>query len=340
MQLAQKQSDLIGGTPLLKVESLSRLTGNNIYLKCEAYNPGGSIKDRAAKQMVLDAIESGELKPGMTIVEGTAGNTGIGLAVVAKSLGFNCLVVMPKGQAIEKERMIELFGARLKLVDPCPFKDPNHFYHTAKRIASEDPSRYWWANQFENTANAKAHYLHTAPEIYKQLDQRLDYFICAAGTGGSIGGCSKYFKQQDSSIKCYLIDPKGSGLHSYMQKGEFESEGSSITEGIGIMRLVENFKQAQLDGSFSLHDQAMVTVSQYVKDKDGIILGSSSALNLAGALKIAACHPGKNKNIVTFMCDLGERSFSKLYNLDFLKSNNLDISYNIEELIHQLGEKE
>ena len=332
LKTANKLSELIGRTPVLKIPSLSKLTGCNIYLKCEQMNPGGSIKDRAALQMVIDAMESGKLKKGMTIVEGTAGNTGIGLAIVAKSFGLNMLAVMPKGQANEKERMISLFGGELKLVDPCPFKDKNHFYHTARRIAEENPDKYWWANQFENTSNFKAHYENTAPEIVEQLDGKIDIFISSAGTGGTVGGTSAYLKDNIKDVECYLVDPDGSGLKSYMDSGSFNSSGSSITEGIGIMRLVENFKKAKLDAAISLSDQDFITVSRYVRDQDGILLGSSSALNVAGALYMAI-QKGAGKNIITFQCDLGERSFSKMYNDEFLKSKGLDTNLDINDLL-------
>lgn len=334
LKVGEKLSDLIGKTPIVKLPSLSKLTGCEIYLKCEQLNPGGSIKDRAALQMVKDALASGDLKEGMTIVEGTAGNTGIGLAIVAKSFGLKMLAVMPKGQSIEKERMLTLHGSELKLVDPCPFKDQNHFYHTARRIAEDNPQEYWWGNQFENLSNFKAHYENTAPEIVEQLEGKIDFFITSAGTGGTIGGNSKYFKENVKDIKCFLVDPEGSGLKSYMETGEFKSTGGSITEGIGIMRLVENFKQANLDGVISLPDQDLVTISKYVRDEDGIVLGLSAALNVAGALYLAARNKAGSR-IITFHCDLGERSFSKLYNPEFLKSKGLSLDLTIDDLINK-----
>ena len=337
MELVNKQIDLIGKTPTLKIESLSKLAGSDLFVKCEQFNPGGSIKDRAALQMVLDAMEEGKLKPGMTIVEGTAGNTGIGLAVVAKSLGFKLIVVMPKGQSAEKERMITLFGAELKLVDPCPFSNENHFYHTARRMAEENPETMWWANQFENLSNYRAHFLHTGPEIKEQMGGKLDFFVTSAGTGGTIGGNSAYLKENIPGIKCFLIDPYGSGLKSYMETGEFKSSGGSMTEGIGIMRLVENFKKAKLDGAMTLPDQDLVTISRYVRDQDGIVLGLSSALNVAAAFKLALNNPGKR--VLTFQCDLGERSYSKLYNDEFLKTKELNPNESIEDLVQRLKEK-
>lgn len=332
---AENQLELIGNTPLLKIPSLSRLSGCDIWIKCEYFNPGGSIKDRAALGMVQEAIAKGELKPGMSIVEGTAGNTGIGLAIVAKALGYPLKVVMPKGQTLEKERMIALYGAELHLVDPVPFKNPNHFYHTARHFAEAEPQRYWWANQFENLANYRAHYEHTGPEILKQTEGQLDFLISVAGTGGTIGGNSAYLKAQLPELKVILADPKGSGLYHYVKHGEFKSEGSSLTEGIGIMRLVQNFAQAKVDDAESEDDQTLVTLARYLRDKDGIVLGSSTALNVAIALKTALRH-GPGKRILTFACDLGERSYSKLYNPEFLQSKGLDAeSADIEPILER-----
>ncbi len=307
------------------IPSLSKLTGCEIYLKCEQLNPGGSIKDRAALQMVLDAVAENKLKKGMTIVEGTAGNTGIGLAVVAKALGFKLLAVMPNDQAKEKERMIVLHGGEIKLVDPVPFKNENHFYHTARRLAEENPKEYWWANQFENLSNFKAHYTQTGPEIYKQMDGKIDFLVSVSGTGGTIGGNSVYLKENLPNIKVALVDPEGSGLCSYFHTKEFKSEGKSITEGIGIMRLVANFAKAKIDMAFTLPDQDVVTLAHYLRNEDGIILGSSTALNVCGAFKMAIQN-GPGKRIVTFYCDLGERSYSKLYNAEYLKGRGLDIT--------------
>lgn len=318
-------TELIGNTDLLKLESLSALTGCNIYIKCEFQNPGGSVKDRAALQIVLDAVKRGDLKPGMTIVEGTAGNTGIGLALVAKALGFNMLTVMPKGQTPEKERMITLHGAQLKLVDACGFANENHFYHTARRIAEQN-SNYWWANQFENLSNYKAHFAHTGPEIWQQTSGKVDVLVSVCGTGGTIAGTSDYLKQQNKDIDVWLIDPEGSGIAHYLQYGEYKAAGGSFTEGIGIMRLVENFKKAKIDHAITLPDQDLVTISRFVRDYDGLVLGSSSALNVAGA--IMAAMQGKNgRNIVTFACDLGERSYSKLYNPEFLSEKGISEQY-------------
>lgn len=330
--LAHHQHELIGNTPLLKIPSLSALSGSDIYIKCEYFNPGGSIKDRAALRMVQEAIESGELRPGMTIIEGTAGNTGIGLAVVGKSLGYAVKVVMPRGQTPEKEQMIALHGAELHLVDAVPFKNENHFYHTARRIAEENPEQYWWANQFENLANYRAHYTTTGPEIYAQTEQKLDVLVAAAGTGGTLAGTSDYLKSQLPDLKVVLADPDGSGLKHFLEHGEFVAQGGSMTEGIGIMRLVENFKKAKVDHAVNLHDQALVSVAYHVQQADGILLGSSSALNVATAF-YEAVKGAKGRRLVTFACDLGERSRSKLYNPEYLASKDLDATLSLEALM-------
>ncbi|MBY0517546.1 MAG: cysteine synthase A [Bacteriovoracaceae bacterium] len=316
--------EAIGNTPLIEIPSLSKLTGSKIFLKCENLNPGGSIKDRAAKLMILNAIADGRLQKGMTIIEGTAGNTGIGLAIVGNSLGFEVKIVMPNNQTKEKERLIEFYGAELILVAPCPFADQNHFYHTARRLSEENPRKYFWVNQFENLDNHLAHYQHTGPEIWEQTNGKIDYLVSTAGSGGTIGGCSKFLKEQKPALKVVLVDPEGSGLAHFYKHGEFKSSGSSITEGIGIMRLVANFKKAIIDDAFTLPDQELVNIAYYVKKHDNIVLGPSAALNVAAAFKIAkSTEPGQT--IVTFWCDSGERSSSKLYSLDFLKSKNLSV---------------
>lgn len=341
MRNARRAIDLIGQTDLLRVNSLSELTGCEILIKLESQNPGGSIKDRAALQMITDAMARGELRPGMTVVEGTAGNTGIGLAIVARGFGLDMLAVMPNDQSPEKERMIALHGAQLKTVNPVPFRDENHFYHTARRLAESRPD-YWWANQFENTSNLRAHYLHTGPEIWQQTGGKIDILVSVAGTGGTIAGNSMFLKEQNPDIQVWLTDPDGSGIFSYLKTGEYIADGSSMTEGIGIMRLVDNFKQARIDAAVNLPDQDLISMSRHVREHDGIVLGSSSALNLAGALQAAALH-GPGKTIVTFACDLGERSASKLYNPDYLRKRGLsEQAEPVTELLaryHQAGNK-
>lgn len=318
----------IGNTPLIEVPSLSKLSGSKILLKCENLNPGGSIKDRAAKSMVLKAIEKGKLKKGMTIIEGTAGNTGIGLAIVGKALGFDVVIVMPNNQAKEKEKLIDFFGAKLILVPPCPFADQNHFYHTARKISQEAPEKYWWADQFENLDNHLAHYETTAPEIWEQTKGKIDFLVTSSGSGGTVGGCSKYLKEKNPKLKTILVDPEGSGLAHFVNHGEFKAVGNSITEGIGIMRAVANFKEASVDEAFNMTDQEMVNIAHYVRKHDGIILGSSAALNVAAAFQLAKKSPD-GSTFVTFWCDSGERSASKLYNEEFLDSKGLKINLNL-----------
>ena len=318
-------TEAIGNTDLLRVNSLSDLTGCEILLKCEMQNPGGSIKDRAALQLVQDAIASGKLKPGMTIVEGTAGNTGIGLAMVAKSLGFKMLVVMPKGQSPEKEIMISLYGAQLKLVDACPFANPEHFYHTAKRIGEENAD-YWWADQFENISNCKAHYENTGPEIWQQTQGKIDALVSVAGTAGTIAGNSRYLSEKNPALQTWLVDPNGSGIYNYLKEGHYANSGSSFTEGIGIMRSVANFRLAKINKAITLPDQDLVSIARHLRSLDGIVLGSSSALNVAGAL-YAAARMGAGKRIVTFACDVPERSYTKLYNEAFLTEKKIDKNY-------------
>ncbi|MEC9282338.1 MAG: pyridoxal-phosphate dependent enzyme, partial [Bdellovibrionota bacterium] len=283
--------------------------------------PGGSVKDRAALQMVQDAIASGKLKKGMTIIEGTAGNTGIGLSLVGASLGYDVEIVMPNNQSKDKERMIQLYGAKLNTVAPVPFKNENHFYHTAKNKAQAEPEKYWWADQFENLSNYKAHYLNTGVELLQQLD-RIDYFVSTSGSGGTIAGISKRLKEANPETKVHLVDPYGSGLKHFFDHGEFKSYGDSFTEGIGIMRLVSNFKEAKVDKAIRLPDEVLVAIAYHVKKHDGIALGLSSALNLSAAFFTALESP-KGSNVVSISCDLGERSSAKLYNPEFLKDKNI-----------------
>ncbi len=321
---------LVGQTPLLEIKSLSRLIGGSVLAKCEFMNPGGSIKDRAALQMILDAAESGLLRPRNWIVEGTAGNTGIGLSVIGKSLGYRVHLFMPKGQSLDKQNDLSFYADKLSLVDPCPFSSDEHFYHQA-RIYSEKHSNAWWANQFENLSNFKAHFENTGPEIWKQTSKRITCFVSVAGTGGTISGCSNYLKNQNAKIKVFLVDPKGSGLCSYVQSGEFKSEGGSITEGIGIMRLTENFKKAKIDKAVSFSDSAILSLMRYVEREDGIKLGGSSALNLLGAV-YAGKKMGLGQTVVTFLCDGAKRSAARFYNEDYLKEKSIEL-LDFEELV-------
>jgi cysteine synthase A len=314
-------SGAVGDTPLIRIPSLSEATGCTILGKAEHLNPGGSVKDRAALAIVNAAEKRGALVRGGLIVEGTAGNTGIGLALVAAARGYRCHIVMPSNQSREKIELLRTLGAEVELVAPAPFKDPNNYYHVARRKAESLPGAFW-ADQFENPANADAHYQTTGPELWRETGGRIDGVIMASGTGGTIGGVTSFLKEQRGDIACYLIDPPGSGLHAWVSRGVMESSGSSITEGIGIMRVTANFARAKLDGAFQGSDRQMVEMAHHLLRRDGLFVGSSAALNCVGALKLArALGPGKT--IVTMLCDGGGRYQSRLFDRAWLAERNL-----------------
>ena len=313
-------SQIIGHTPLIKIKSLSDKTGCEIYGKAEFLNPGGSVKDRTALGIIEQAEKDGLLKKGSTIVEGTAGNTGIGLATISAQKGYKCIIVMPNNQAQEKYDAIKALGVELVTVDPCPFSNDKHFYHTAKRLALETPLAFW-ADQFENTANYKIHYQTTGPEIWQQTMGEINTFIAAAGTGGTIAGVSQYLKQKNKSVHIRLADPMGSGLYSHFKTGNLSSTGSSITEGIGIMRLTANFKLAQIDEAVQVTDQEMISMLYHLAKHDGLLVGPSAALNVCAAYQYAL--ENKNKKIVTILCDSANRYQSKILNPVFLSEKSL-----------------
>lgn len=315
-------SDIVGQTALIKIKSLSEMSGCEIFGKAEFLNPGGSVKDRAALGMIKAAEMQGLLKPGATIVEGSAGNTGIGLATVAAQRGYKCLIVMPNNQALEKYETLQALGAEVVTVEPCPFVNQNHFYHTAKRISEERPGSFW-ANQFENTANFQAHYESTGPEIWEQTSGGVNAFVVSAGTGGTIAGVSKFLKEKNSAVHVRLADPMGSGLYSYLTTGHITSTGSSITEGIGIMRLTANFKLAQIDDAVQVTDQDMISMLYHLAHNEGLLVGTSAALNVFAAYKYALENKNKNLKIVTMLCDSALRYQSRLFNPQFLKEKNL-----------------
>ena len=314
--------DSVGNTPLIKVESLSKLTGCNIYGKAEFLNPGGSVKDRAAKGMILDAEKRGLLKPGGTIVEGTAGNTGIGLATLAACRGYKTVIVMPDNQATEKYEMLEILGAEIRKVPAVPFANQNHFYHTGRAITESLPNSFW-ANQFENAANGDFHYQTTAAEIWRQVQGRIDFFVCASGTGGTISGVSRFLKEKNSGIKVIDADPDGSGLYNLIKNGKMESSGSSVTEGIGIMRLTANFTSAKIDDAIRIHDQEMVNMVYHLAEHDGIVVGTSSGVNMMAAYQLAQMNAGSGKTIVTVLCDHATRYSSRLLNRAWLEEKKL-----------------
>lgn len=312
----------IGNTPLIKIKSLSDLTGCEIFAKSELSNPGGSIKDRTALGIITEAEQSGQIKPGDTLVEGSAGNTGIGIAMIAAQRGYKALIVMPNNQAQEKYDTLQKLGAELITVAPCPFADQNHFYHTAKRLASERPNAFW-INQFEHLGNFRTHYRTTGAEIWNELHGQVDAFVSACGTGGTLAGVSRYLKEKKSSVHIRLIDPMGSGLYSHFKTGKIESSGTSITEGIGIMRLTANFKEALIDSAVQVEDQKMISMLFHIQKNDGLLVGTSSALNLYGAYQYALENKNSGQKIVTILCDSALRYKSKIFNDAFLSEKNL-----------------
>ncbi|MBK7537359.1 MAG: cysteine synthase A [Myxococcales bacterium] len=311
----------VGQTPLFVLGSLSRATGNEILGKGEMLNPGGSVKDRTAKGLISAAEASGELAPGGTIVEGTAGNTGIGLTLLGRERGYRVVVVMPDNQAAEKYALLAAMGAEVRTVPAVPFANQGHFFHTARRLAEEHG--WFWANQFENPANGEIHYRTTGPEIWEQCEGKVDVVVSAAGTGGTISGVSRYLKERNPKVEVVLVDPLGSGLYSYVKEGVLKSTGSSITEGIGIMRITENFRAAHVDDALQIPDQEMIDMLYHLARYDAQVVGTSAALNVAAAYRIAAARRGQGLRIVTFLCDHGSRYASRVFNPEFLASKSL-----------------
>ncbi len=322
MERAGRVWDAVGNTPLIRIQSLSEMTGCEIYGKAEFLNPGGSVKDRAAKGIILSLERKGKLAPGGTIVEGTAGNTGIGLATLAAERGYKTVIVMPDNQAAEKYQVLKALGAELRILKACPFSDINHFYHQARLIADGIEGAIW-ADQFENQANGQMHYRTTGPEIWEQLGQDVDIFITAVGTGGTLGGVSRFLKEKDESILTMAADCEGSGVHDYFKHGAFTGEGSSITEGIGIKRLTMNLLEGKVDDALRVRDRDMMDMLFHIAKHDGLFLGTSAALNLYAAYTMAKKYPNSHKNIVTVLCDHGSRYASKVLDEAWLKEKNL-----------------
>jgi cysteine synthase A len=314
----------VGHTPLLRIGTLSRRTGNEILGKAEFMNPGGSIKDRAAKGMIRDAEATGKLAPGGTIVEGTAGNTGIGLALLGRERGYRVVVTMPDNQAREKYELLEAMGAEVRKVPVVPFANENHFFHQARRLA-EANAGWFWANQFENPANGNFHAESTAEEIWAQCEGKVDVLVAACGTGGTLGGVSSALKAKNPKLEVVLVDPFGSGLYSYVKEGKLASTGGSITEGIGIMRLTENFKKARIDDAMQVSDQQMIEMLYHLAREDALVVGTSAALNVRAAYELAKARPNQGLRIVTFLCDHGSRYASKVFNPEFLASKGLEV---------------
>ena len=318
----------IGNTPLVRLKQASELTGCNIYGKAEYFNPGESVKDRAALYIIKDALKRKLISKGGTIVEGTAGNTGIGLAIVCKEYGLKLKIVIPKTQSIEKKEMLKKLGAELIEVDAVPYANPKNYIKMSKLIADDlskkNSNGVYWANQFDNTVNSEAHIETTAKEIWNQTAGNVDGFTCAVGTGGTLAGVSIGLKNKNKDIKIALSDPMGSALYSHHKNNKLESNGSSITEGIGNGRITKNFDKALIDDAFQTDDIEALNLVYDLIEKQKIVLGGSSGINIAGAIKLAK-QLGPGKTIVTILCDHGRRYASKIFNKEFLKSKNLPI---------------
>ncbi|MET3925597.1 cysteine synthase A [Devosia sp. 2618] len=326
-----KHQDLIaaiGNTPLIRLNRVSQLTGCDIWGKAEFLNPGQSVKDRAALFIIHDAVKSGALKPGGTIVEGTAGNTGIGLTLVANSLGFKSVIVIPDTQSQEKKDALRLYGAELIEVPAKPYKDPNNYIKISGRLAEklnrELPEGAVWANQFDNTSNRRAHIETTGPEIWQDLNGRIDGFICSVGSGGTLAGVAEALRSRNSDIKIGLADPEGAALYNFYAHGELKSSGNSITEGIGQGRITANLEGLKIDYPYQISDGAALPYIYDLLEHEGLCLGGSSAINIAGAVRLAR-DLGPGKTIVTILCDYGNRYASKIFNPVFLREKGLPV---------------
>lgn len=320
--------DAIGNTPLIRLNAASEATGCTILGKAEFLNPGQSVKDRAALFIIQDAIKSGRLQPGGTIVEGTAGNTGIGLALVGNALGFKTVIVIPETQTQEKKDMLRLAGAELIEVPALPYKDPNNYVKYSGRLAEElaakEPKGAIWANQFDNVANRQGHVETTAPEIWEQTDGKVDGFICAVGTGGTLAGVAMGLREKKKNITIGIADPMGAALYNYYANGELKAEGTSITEGIGQGRITANLEGLKVDEAFQIPDEEALPVAFDLLEHEGLCMGSSSGVNVAGAMRLAK-KMGPGHTIVTILCDYGTRYQSKMFNPAFLKEKGLPV---------------
>ena len=320
--------DAIGNTPLIKLRAASARTGCTILGKAEFLNPGGSVKDRAARAIIEAAEARGELRPGGVIVEGTAGNTGIGLALVANARGYRTVIVMPETQSQEKKDMLLLCGADLRLVPALPYRDPGNYVRVSERLAAElaasEPHGAIWANQFDNTANMDAHVRTTGPEIWAQTAGKVDGFVAAVGTGGTLAGTGLALKERNKDVVVALADPMGSAIYNYYQNGELKAEGGSISEGIGQGRITQNLAPAPIDTQFQISDQEALPLVFDLLRHEGLVMGGSTAINIAGAIRLAE-QLGPGHTIVTILCDLGHRYQSKLYNPAFLREKGLPV---------------
>jgi len=328
MDVRKGFSDAVGNTPLIRLRHASEATGCEILGKAEFLNPGSSVKDRAALFIIQDAEARGALKPGGVVVEGTAGNTGIGLALVGNERGYRTVIVIPDTQSQEKKDFLRLIGAEVREVPAVPYKDPGNYVHVSERLAAElaesEPNGVLWANQWDNLANRDGHIRTTGPEIWRQTDGKVDGFICAVGTGGTLGGVSLALKERNKDIKIGIADPMGAALYHYYKDGELKAEGSSITEGIGQGRITANLEGAEVDMPFQIPDEEAVPVVFDLLKHEGLCLGGSSGINVAGAIRMAR-EMGPGQIIVTVLCDFGTRYISKLFNPAFLKEKGLPV---------------
>jgi cysteine synthase A len=311
----------VGNTPLIRLNSFSQETGCEILGKAEFLNPGGSVKDRAALYIIEDAEKKGLIKPGGTVVEGTAGNTGIGLAHICNAKGYKCLIIIPNTQSQEKIDALRALGAEVRLVPAVPYRDPNNYVKLSGRIAAEMENAVW-ANQFDNLANRQAHYETTGPEIWTQTDGTIDAWVTSTGTGGTYAGVAMFLKEKNPDIKCVVADPMGSGIYSYIKTGEIKIEGNSITEGIGNSRITANMEGAPADDAIQINDREAIRVVYQLLRKDGLFMGGSTGINVAAAVTLAK-QMGPGHTIVTILCDSGSRYQSRIFNPEWLKSKGL-----------------
>jgi cysteine synthase A len=328
MHVCANSIEAIGRTPLVRLRHASELTGCDIYGKAEFMNPGGSVKDRAALFIVKDAEERGLLRPGGVIVEGTAGNTGIGLALVANARGYRTVIVIPETQSQEKKDALRQFGADLREVPAVPYANPNNYVKVSGRLAEEiaktEPAGAIWANQFDNVANRRAHLETTGPEIWEQTGGKVDAFICAVGTGGTLAGVGMHLKERKRGVVIGIADPMGAALYNWYKHGVLKSEGSSITEGIGQGRVTANLEGAPVDEAFQITDQEAIPIVFELLEHEGLLMGTSTGVNVAGAIRLAR-QLGPGHTIVTILCDGAQRYASRLFNAEFLRSKNLPV---------------
>ena len=322
-------ADAVGNTPLIRLRRASEATGCEIWGKAEWMNPGGSVKDRAALQIIREAERSGRLRPGGLLVEGTAGNTGIGLALMGRALGYRSLVVMPRTQAEEKKQAVRLAGAELVEVDAAPYASPGNYQRVARRLAEEraavaGPGQVVWANQFDNTANRDAHRLTTGPEILAQTGGEVDGFICAVGTGGTLAGVAAALRERVAGVRIAVADPAGSAMFSWFTSGELTSEGDSVTEGVGQGRVTANLQGLRVDHAYRVPDAEALEQVFDLAEHEGVLVGGSAGLNVAGAIRLAR-DLGPGRTVVTVLCDGGQRYASKLFNPEFLRARGLPV---------------